>query len=131
MNVGSFTLILLITHFALPGSLRVKVMGWICVSLSVCVFAAPLTIVVSENYNYWWVHLVKLSLHNTTSPVSYSFINSFLAMQARVIRTKSVEFMPFYLSLFLTLSATMWFAYGFFLHDICITVSIYYINIEC
>ncbi|KAK7260349.1 hypothetical protein RIF29_26321 [Crotalaria pallida] len=86
MNVGCFTLIPLISHFALAGSLRVKVVGWICVSSSVSVFAAPLSIMV------------------------------------RVIRTKSVEFMPFWLSFFLTLSAIMWFAYGAFLKDICIAI---------
>ncbi|CAL0306112.1 unnamed protein product [Lupinus luteus] len=87
MNVGTFTLVPLICYFALPSSsLRVKVVGWICVSVSVSVFAAPLSIV------------------------------------AHVIRTKSVEFMPFWLSFFLTLSAIMWFAYGAFLKDICIAI---------
>ncbi|MED6139222.1 hypothetical protein PIB30_081778 [Stylosanthes scabra] len=86
MNVGSFALIFCVTNFALHGSLRVKVLGWICVSISVLVFAAPLSIM------------------------------------AQVIRTKSVEFMPFNLSLFLTLSAIMWFGYGAFMRDICIAV---------
>ncbi|KAJ7957509.1 Bidirectional sugar transporter SWEET [Quillaja saponaria] len=86
MNVGLFCSILLVTHFAFKGSLRVQVLGWICVFISVSVFAAPLSIV------------------------------------ALVIRTKSIEFMPFNLSFFLTLSAIMWFAYGLFLKDICIAL---------
>ncbi|CAJ2656425.1 unnamed protein product [Trifolium pratense] len=87
MNVGSFALILLVTNYVVHDSLlRVQVLGWICVSLSVSVFAAPLSIV------------------------------------AQVVRTKSVEFMPFNLSFTLTLSATMWFGYGLFLKDICIAL---------
>ncbi|ESW11094.1 hypothetical protein PHAVU_008G001200 [Phaseolus vulgaris] len=86
MNVGCFVLILLVTHFAVHGSLRVQLLGWICVSLSISVFAAPLSIV------------------------------------AQVVRTKSVEFMPFNLSFTLTLSAIMWFGYGLFLRDICIAL---------
>ncbi|KAK4285447.1 hypothetical protein QN277_002142 [Acacia crassicarpa] len=87
LNVGSFVLIMSVTKFAVhDAALRVHVLGWICVSISVTVFAAPLSIV------------------------------------AQVIRTKSVEYMPFTLSFFLTLSAVMWFAYGLFLRDICVAV---------
>ncbi|KAH6815928.1 Nodulin MtN3 family protein [Perilla frutescens var. frutescens] len=39
------------------------------------------------------------------------------SIMRRVIKTKSVEYMPFTLSLFLTLCATMWFFYGFFVND--------------
>ncbi|KAK6138610.1 hypothetical protein DH2020_027635 [Rehmannia glutinosa] len=45
-----------------------------------------------------------------------------LSIMRRVIRTKSVEFMPFTLSFFLTLCATMWFFYGFFIRDFYIAL---------
>ncbi|KAK2393140.1 bidirectional sugar transporter N3 [Trifolium repens] len=43
-----------------------------------------------------------------------------LSIVVRVVKTRSVQFMPFNLSLFLTLSGVVWFAYGFFKNDICI-----------
>lgn len=48
MNMSAFAMILFITHFTLRRSLRVPVLGWICVAISVSVFAAPLSIVVSQ-----------------------------------------------------------------------------------
>lgn len=43
--------------------------------------------------------------------------------QRLVIKTKSVEYMPFALSFFLTLCAIMWFFYGFLINDFYIAVS--------
>ncbi|MBA0822703.1 hypothetical protein Goarm_019487 [Gossypium armourianum] len=86
MNLGLFSLILIVTHFLVKNSIRIQVIGWINVAISVSVFAAPLNIT------------------------------------RRVIKTKSVEFMPFNLSLALTLSAIMWFAYGAFIKDLCVAV---------
>lgn len=82
LNVGVFGLVSLVTMVLSNGNLRVHVLGWICVSVALSVFAAPLSIM------------------------------------RQVIRTKSVEFMPFSLSFFLVLSAVIWFAYGALKKDV-------------
>ncbi|CAI8591485.1 unnamed protein product [Vicia faba] len=46
MDVVLFTLIFLVTKFAIPEDYKVLILGWICVAVSVIGFAAPLMIVV-------------------------------------------------------------------------------------
>ncbi|XP_057529296.1 bidirectional sugar transporter SWEET15-like [Amaranthus tricolor] len=45
-----------------------------------------------------------------------------LAIMVKVFRTKSVRFMPFQLSFFLTLCAVIWFAYGILRRDLFILI---------
>ncbi|RWW05774.1 hypothetical protein BHE74_00031639 [Ensete ventricosum] len=49
VNVGMFGSILLLTLLFAKGAKRVEVLGWICMSFSVSVFVAPLSIIVSRN----------------------------------------------------------------------------------
>ncbi|XP_020595743.1 bidirectional sugar transporter SWEET14-like [Phalaenopsis equestris] len=86
LNVGLFSIIVLCTLLLFEGPDRLRTLGWICVSFSISVFAAPLSI-------------IRL-----------------------VVRTKSVEFMPFFLSFFLTLSAVVWLCYGLFSKDIYVAL---------
>lgn len=50
--------------------------------------------------------------------VSASMYGSPLSVVKQVIKTKSVEFMPFHLSFFSFLSSTLWMFYGLLSHDI-------------
>ncbi|CAI9113144.1 OLC1v1013690C1 [Oldenlandia corymbosa var. corymbosa] len=86
LNVITFGLICVLTEFLTKGPQKIRILGWINVSLAAAVFVAPLSIM------------------------------------KKVINTRSVEFMPFWLSFSLVLSAVTWFTYGLLLKDMYITV---------
>ncbi|XAR48217.1 hypothetical protein NMG60_11030963 [Bertholletia excelsa] len=83
LTVGVFSVVL-ITQLCVEDSSRATVVGWICVAISVSVYAAPLSVMV------------------------------------KVVGTRSVEFMPFFLSFSLTLNAVIWFIHGLQQMDLCI-----------
>ncbi|XVE66046.1 hypothetical protein DITRI_Ditri08aG0050000 [Diplodiscus trichospermus] len=86
VNVFGFGVIFLSTFFLQNPFIRLRILGYVCLTFALSVFVAPLGIV------------------------------------RKVIKTKSVEYMPFTLSVFLTLSAVMWFFYGLALKDVNIAV---------
>ncbi|KAI4386363.1 hypothetical protein MLD38_004299 [Melastoma candidum] len=45
-----------------------------------------------------------------------------LSILVRVYKTKSVEYMPIHLSIFLSVGAIAWFLYGFLVHDWCVAI---------
>lgn len=116
-NVGGIAVIMLFSLLLVEGPDRVTLVGWICAAINIAVFAAPLSIMV----HIYGFNLLEQRSHLTT--VLTKLICMYWVVQKQVIQTKSVEFMPFTLSFFLTLCATMWFFYGFFVNDYYIAVS--------
>lgn len=47
MNLGGFGVIVTLSQYLAKGEGRVKLLGWICVTFSISVFAAPLAVIVS------------------------------------------------------------------------------------
>ena len=92
-NVGLLGLIILGTALVRDSHLKLMIVDLICALFSVCVFVTPL----------WFI--------------IYSLLFLICVFRRQVIRTKSVEFIPFSLSFFLTICATMWFFYGLLIKD--------------
>uniref|UniRef100_A0A2N9EMR1 Bidirectional sugar transporter SWEET n=1 Tax=Fagus sylvatica TaxID=28930 RepID=A0A2N9EMR1_FAGSY len=63
-------------------------------------------------------HHRKIFVGSVGLLVSVSMYGSPLVVVKQVILTKSVEFMPFYLSLFSFLASSFWMAYGLLSHDL-------------
>ncbi|GAB4860377.1 Bidirectional sugar transporter sweet14 [Ancistrocladus abbreviatus] len=84
--VGFGFIIFVVLVIAKTSRLRLRILGWICLIFSLCVFVAP------------------------------------LCVMRQVIRTKSVKYMPFLLSFFLTISAVMWFFYGLLKKDCYVAI---------
>ncbi|XXG60777.1 hypothetical protein AAC387_Pa04g2605 [Persea americana] len=86
MALTMFSMVVLISIFALHGQSRKLFCGYAATIFSICMYASPLSV-------------MRL-----------------------VIKTKSVEFMPFFLSLFVFLCGSSWFIYGLLGNDPFISV---------
>jgi solute carrier family 50 protein (sugar transporter) len=125
-NIGLLGLIILSTSLIIRESyLRLTAVGWICAMFSVCVYAAPLSVMVIINsYSIYLYPNYSLFQAYISSSYSFSFFFFFLFSfyQKLVITTKSVEFMPLSLSFSLTICAIMWFFYGLLIKDFFVAV---------
>ena len=124
-NLGLFGMIVLCTSLVIKQSLRLTVVGWMCAIFSVCVFAAPLSIMVNFLHkNKLYLFCFKYSGNCTICCgfLLFHFLSIVCVFEGLVIKTKRVEFMPFSLSCFLTICATMWFSYGLLIDDFFVAV---------
>lgn len=69
LNVVGMGLIVSLTYFLAKGSTRGNIVGWICLVFSLCVFVAPLFVVVS-NYLYSFHQLMTTTFHIIISLIS-------------------------------------------------------------
>ncbi|KAM7471550.1 hypothetical protein LguiA_009733 [Lonicera macranthoides] len=82
LNLVGFWLVIVITHYLVKGEGRVKVLGWICLVLSVSSFAAPLSIMLPNilGFTFGVVQMVLYAIYKNC-PVMEEKIPSDIAKQ--------------------------------------------------
>ncbi|KAF9669890.1 hypothetical protein SADUNF_Sadunf13G0011600 [Salix dunnii] len=116
LNVGFLGAVIAVTILAMHGSLRTTFVGVLCAALTIGMYAAPLSAMASLNLGLFWV--LKLNFEY----LNFDEKNVIYASQKIVIKTKSVEYMPFFLSFFLFLNGGVWSAYALLVKDYYIGV---------
>ncbi|KAA8533641.1 hypothetical protein F0562_030925 [Nyssa sinensis] len=122
----AFCITAIISAFVFHDRYHRKVfVGSIGLVASVAMYGSPLVVVVSL---LLFPQCFISSLDSTAKFVIYIYIYIYMhsyihflpyfQLQKRVIKTKSVEYMPFYLSFFSFLASSLWMAYGLLSHDL-------------
>lgn len=108
---GVTALVLIIAHTT---QRRSMVVGIIAILFNIMMYAAPLSVMVSINGNLYIDYLLNQF---------YYMMTMMMMMQKLVITTKSVEYMPFFLSLASFANGVAWTTYAFLPFDPFIAVS--------
>ncbi|ERN19882.1 bidirectional sugar transporter SWEET1 [Amborella trichopoda] len=101
-----FVFVTIFLIYANQKKVRVKIFGLLCIALSVFALVVLISLFALHGQSR------KLFCGLAATIFSICMYASPLSVMRMVIRTKSVEFMPFFLSLFVFLCGTSWFIYG-------------------
>lgn len=102
---------------------RSMFIGIVCVVFNVVMYAAPLTVMVMASSSSSPPHVIILYGFLEKKPFIIIVV-SFFFLQQRVIRTRSVKYMPFFLSLANLINAIIWIIYALLKIDAYIIVRI-------
>lgn len=121
-----FAAIVVITMTVLHGTKkRSALIGIICIVFNVLMYTSPLTVMV----RMIWSWIQSISLKNSIllfhpNQILFHLFFFFFVIQRRVISTKSVKYMPFYLSLANFANGCVWFCYAFIKFDPYVLVTL-------
>ncbi|XP_074365135.1 bidirectional sugar transporter SWEET3-like isoform X2 [Apium graveolens] len=85
------------------------------------VTCATISVIVFHEHHYRKVFIGSIGL-----VASVAMYCSPLVVVKQVLQTKSVEFMPFYLSLFTFITSLLWLAYGLLSQDLLLALALYF-----
>lgn len=107
-------------HFFHTTKDRSMIVGIVCIILNVLMYASPLTVMVCISPQMTYIHTdIYIYIHAT---LFFFFIYFF--WQRMVIRTRSVKYMPFTLSVANFCNGVIWMTYALLKFDLFILVTL-------